>query len=116
MTVYFAIGRAGEEKIKSMAQAIINSSNVMPAAERESLGDRPFIRMLRGINNPFDYGWTCSVASLVTSGISFCCESFAFTCTIERLDEPGPSALMTIPIHVPLPLTPRVFGSRGAAM
>src|SRR5712692_1571857 len=64
----------------------------------------------------YDYGWTCTVASLVTSGIGFCCESLAFTCTIDRFDEPGASALITIPISVPLPFTPGVFGWRVAEM
>ena len=68
------------------------------------------MRMPRNIDNPSDYGWTCSAASLVTSGISFCCESFAFTCTIDKFEEPGASALTTIPISVPLPLTPEVLG------
>ena len=27
------------------------------------------------------------MASLVTSGISFCCESLAFTCTIDKFEE-----------------------------
>src|SRR5882724_871285 len=64
----------------------------------------------------FDYGCTCSVASLVTSGIGFCCESLAFTCTIDRFDDPGPIAFTTIPIIVPVPLTPTVFGCRVAEM
>src|SRR6267378_7475681 len=114
MTLYFAIGSAAEDKTKSMEQAMINSSSVMPAWERESLWGRPFIRMMRDIDNPFDYGWTCSVASLVTSGISFCCESFAFTCTIDRFVEPGAIPLTTIPISVPFPLTPGVLGWRVA--
>src|SRR5882762_8222129 len=64
----------------------------------------------------FDYGCTCSVASLVTSGIGFCCESLAFTCTIDRFDEPGAIAFTTIPMIVPVPLTPAVFGCRVAEM
>jgi hypothetical protein len=56
------------------------------------------------------YGCTCTVASLLTRGIGFCCESFAFTCMIDRFDEPGASALTTMPSSVPLPLTPGVLG------
>src|SRR5215470_12441560 len=57
-----------------------------------------------------DYGCTCNVASLVTSGIGFCCESFAFTCTIDRFELPGAIAFTTMPMIVPVPLTPAVFG------
>src|SRR5438270_12648080 len=60
------------------------------------------------------YGWTCSVASPVTSGMGFCCESLAFTCTIERFDAPGAMAFTTMPMTVPVPLTPAVFGWRVA--
>src|SRR4029077_17342728 len=62
----------------------------------------------------FGYGCTCSVASLVTSGIGFCCESLALTCTIDRLEFPCASAFITIPINVPLPLTPELLGCRVA--
>jgi len=39
------MGSAAEDKIKSIEQAMINSSSVMPASERKRLWDRPFIRM-----------------------------------------------------------------------
>jgi hypothetical protein len=60
------------------------------------------------------YGCTCTVASLLTSGIGFSCESFAFTCTTDRFDEPGASVLTTMPSRVLLPLTPGVLGWRVA--
>jgi len=62
------------------------------------------------------YGSTCTVASLVTSWMGRCCESFAFSCTIEIAEEPGAIPLTTMPSNVPLPLTPGVFGCRVAEM
>src|SRR3954451_15340442 len=57
-----------------------------------------------------DQGCTVTDASLVTIGIGRCCESLALICTMDRLDVPGASALITMPIMVPVPLTPGVFG------
>src|SRR3979411_640326 len=37
MIVYFAIGSAAEDRISRMAQAIINSSSVIPASEENGL-------------------------------------------------------------------------------
>src|SRR6266513_1216590 len=37
MTVYFAIGSAADERISRMAQAMINSSSVIPASEKDGL-------------------------------------------------------------------------------
>ena len=56
------------------------------------------------------YGFTCTVASLVTNWIGFCCEFLAFTCTIDRVLAPGARALITMPMIVPVPLAPVVFG------
>jgi len=62
------------------------------------------------------YGFTWTLASLVTSCMGRCCESFAFSCTIEIREEPGAIPLTTMPSNVPLPLTPGVFGCRVAEM
>ena len=35
MTVYFAIGSAADDRISRMAQAMINSSSVIPASEKD---------------------------------------------------------------------------------
>jgi hypothetical protein len=56
------------------------------------------------------YGFTCTVASLVTNWIGLCCEFLAFTCTIDRVLAPGARALITMPMIVPVPLAPVVFG------
>jgi len=56
------------------------------------------------------YGSTCTVASLVTNRIGRCCESLALTCTIDRVPVPGASPLITMPMIVPVPLAPAVFG------
>jgi hypothetical protein len=56
------------------------------------------------------YGFTCTLASPVTNWIGRCCESLAFTCTIDRVLAPGASALITMPTMVPVPLAPNVFG------
>jgi hypothetical protein len=56
------------------------------------------------------YGFTCTLASLVTNWIGRCCESLAFTCTTDRVLFPGASALITMPVTVPVPLAPGVFG------
>ena len=62
------------------------------------------------------YGFTWILASLVTSCIGRCCESFAFCCTIEIVAEPGAIPLITMPSNVPLPLTPAVLGCRVVEM
>src|SRR6266404_3874276 len=46
--------------------------------------------------------------------MGFCCESLAFTCTMDRFEAPGAIAFTTIPMIVPVPLTPAVFGWRVA--
>src|SRR5258705_4165699 len=46
--------------------------------------------------------------------MGFCCESLAFTCTMDRFEAPGAMAFTTIPMIVPVPLTPAVFGWRVA--
>jgi hypothetical protein len=56
------------------------------------------------------YGLTCTLASLVSNWMGRCCESLAFTCTIDRVLFPGASALITMPVTVPVPLAPGVFG------
>ena len=56
------------------------------------------------------YGSTCTVASLVTNRIGRCCEFLALTCTIDRVPVPGASPLITMPMIVPVPLAPAVFG------
>src|SRR5947199_391837 len=120
MMVYFAMGNAAEDRTIRIAHAIINSSSVIPDSERDGfrpipLTTRLWFKVSRNIIRTIrNYGWTCTVASLVISGIRFCCESFAFTCTIDRFDEPGARPLITIPSSVPLPLTPAVFGPRVA--
>ena len=53
---------------------------------------------------------TCTLASPVTNWIGRCCESLAFICTMDSLLVPGPSALITMPRIVPVPLAPAVFG------
>src|SRR6266436_1465458 len=108
--LYRAIGSAAEDKIIRIAQARINSSKVMPCSERPRLR---FIIMLR-ILQTIAYGCTCSVASPVTSGIGFCCESLALTWTMDTFEEPGAIAFTTIPMIVPVPLTPAVLGCRVA--
>ena len=37
MTVYFAIGSAAEDRMSSIAHAMINSSSVIPASEKNGL-------------------------------------------------------------------------------
>src|SRR6266404_2267206 len=105
------MGSAAEDKIIRIAQARINSSKVMPRWERPRLRSIIILRILQTLVN---YGCTCSVASTVTSGIGLCCESLAFTCTTERFEEPGAIAFTTIPMIVPVPLTPAVLGCRVA--
>jgi hypothetical protein len=56
------------------------------------------------------YGFTCTLASLVTNWMGRCCESLAFTCTIDSVLVPGASALITMPVTVPVPLAPGVLG------
>jgi hypothetical protein len=56
------------------------------------------------------YGFTCTLASPVTNWIGRCCESLALPCTIDRVLVPGASALITMPMMVPVPLVPGVFG------
>src|SRR6266404_417645 len=111
MMLYRAIGSAAEDKIIRIAQARINSSKVMPCSERSRLR----LRILRILQALADYyGCTCTVASTVTSGMGFCCESLAFTCTMDKFELPGAIAFTTIPMIVPVPLTPAVFGCRVA--
>src|SRR5258706_10121371 len=86
------------------------SSKVMPCSERPRLPHKN-LRMLQTLA---DYGWTCSVASPVTSARGFCCESLALTCTMDKFEAPGAIAFTTIPMIVPVPLTPAVFGCRVA--
>ena len=50
----------------------------------------------------------------VTSGMTFCCESRAFTCTMEIFALPTALPFITRPSSVPLPFTPCVFGWRVA--
>src|SRR5258708_35096321 len=55
MMVYFAMGGAGEDRTSRMAQAMINSSSVMPASAEHGgfpmgcLGIRPWYEALRNI-------------------------------------------------------------------
>ena len=46
--------------------------------------------------------------------MAFCCESLAFTWTMDKFVEPGANAFTTTPMSVPLPLTPGVLGGRVA--
>jgi hypothetical protein len=119
------IGIAAEVRMSKIEQARISSISVMPAAAPT----RPTrtARLRRNVRKPpgcmcvrlmelksfaitLDYYCTCTVASLVTSGIGFCCESFAFTCTMDKFEFPGAIAFTTMPMIVPVPLTPAVFG------
>ena len=115
ITVNLAIGSAAEAKNNKIEQAIINSSSVIPALSSPQCWRLRKLRLeLRTIElfRSRTKGLYLNVASLVTSGIGFCCESLAFTCTIERFDEPGANAFDHDPISVPLPLTPGVLGCR----
>ena len=56
------------------------------------------------------YGFTCTLASPVINWIGLCCESLAFSCTIDKELVPVASALIMMPMIVPVPLAPVVFG------
>src|SRR5205823_9046962 len=85
-----------------------------PASSLAVCGCAFELKPLLTSQNNFDYVWTCRVAWLVTNGIDFCCESFAFTCTMDKFEEPGARAFTRSPRRVPLPFTPGVLGWRVA--
>src|SRR6266576_1834751 len=111
MTVYLAMGSAAEERMSSIAHAMINSSSVIPSSERNVLRwtllrPGPRFEMFGNIARIIRLRLDLQRRLTGYHGINFCCESFAFACTIDRFDDPGASALTTIPIKVHVPPTP----------